>query len=47
MRKPEGKGPLGRFRQGWENNITIDLKYNVTHGLDSSRSEYVQVVGCF
>ena len=24
--KPEGKGPLGRPRRRWENNIKMDLK---------------------
>jgi hypothetical protein len=26
LRKPEGKGPLGRPRRRWENNIKIDLQ---------------------
>jgi hypothetical protein len=38
VRKPEGNGLLERFGQGWENNITIELKYDVVHGLDSSGS---------
>jgi len=24
--KPEGKGPLGRPRYGWEDNIKMDLR---------------------
>ena len=24
--KPEGKGPLGKLRHGWEDNIKMDLK---------------------
>ena len=26
MGKPEGKGPLGRSRRRWEDNIKIDLQ---------------------
>jgi hypothetical protein len=26
IRKPEGKGPLGRPRCSWENNIRMDLR---------------------
>jgi hypothetical protein len=26
VRKPEGKGPLGRHRRRWEDNIKIDLR---------------------
>jgi hypothetical protein len=26
VRKPEGKGPLGRPRRRWEDNIKMDLK---------------------
>jgi hypothetical protein len=26
MRKPEGKGPLGRPRRRWVDNIKIDLR---------------------
>jgi hypothetical protein len=24
--KPEGKGPLGRPRHGWEDNVRMDLR---------------------
>jgi len=26
VERPEGKGPLGRPRRGWENNIRMDLR---------------------
>jgi hypothetical protein len=26
IRKPEGKGTLGRFKYRWEDNIKMDLK---------------------
>jgi len=26
VRKPEGKGPLGRQRRRWEDNIKMDLE---------------------
>jgi len=26
VRKPEGKGPLGRPRQSWEDNIKMDVQ---------------------
>jgi hypothetical protein len=26
MGKPEGKGPLGRHKRKWENNIKMDLR---------------------
>jgi hypothetical protein len=26
VRKPEGKGPLGRPRRSWEDNIKMDLQ---------------------
>ena len=26
VRKPEGNGPLGRTRHGWEDNIKMDFK---------------------
>jgi hypothetical protein len=29
VRKPEGKNPLGRPRRRWEDNIRMDLRYNV------------------
>ena len=34
--KPEEKGPLGKPRRRWEDNIQVDLKYIVWkgHGLD-------------
>ena len=34
--KPEEKGPIGRPRRRWEDNIQVDLKYIVWkgHGLD-------------
>jgi hypothetical protein len=34
--KPEGKGPLGRPRYGWKDNIKMDLKRVRIwwHGLD-------------
>jgi len=32
--KPEGKGPLGRPRRRWENNIKIDLQEVGYRGMD-------------
>ena len=32
--KPEGKTPLGRLRQRWENNIKIDLQELGCGGMD-------------
>jgi len=26
VRKPEGKGPMGRLRRRWEDNIKMDLQ---------------------
>jgi hypothetical protein len=34
VRKPEGKGPLGRLRRRWENNIKIDLKETECEGVE-------------
>jgi len=34
MRKPEGKGPLGRHRQRWEDNIKMDLQEVGWGGMD-------------
>jgi hypothetical protein len=31
--KPEGKGPLGRPRRRWDNNIKMDLQ-EVGYGMD-------------
>jgi hypothetical protein len=37
--RPEGKGPLGRLKSKWENNIKMDLKNILGKcGLDSSSS---------
>jgi len=33
MWKPEGKGPLGRPRRRWENNIKMDLKEGGCEGM--------------
>jgi hypothetical protein len=33
--KPEGKGPLGRPRCGWEDNIGMDLREIGCGGMDS------------
>jgi hypothetical protein len=32
--KPEGKGPLGRPRRRWEDNIKVDLKEARCGGMD-------------
>jgi hypothetical protein len=32
--KPEGKGPLGRPRPRWENNIKVDLQEVGFGGMD-------------
>jgi hypothetical protein len=32
--KPEGKGPLGRPRHRWEDNIRMDLREIVWGGMD-------------
>jgi hypothetical protein len=32
--KPEGKGPLGRSRRRWENNIKMDLQEVGCGGMD-------------
>ena len=37
MGKPEGKGPLGRPRLKWEENIKMD-KWDVEYGLDRAGS---------
>jgi hypothetical protein len=34
VRKPEGKGPLGRPRCTWENNIKMDLRELGWGGMD-------------
>ena len=34
MGKPEGKGPLGRTRRRWENNINIEIQYVGLRGTD-------------
>jgi hypothetical protein len=34
LRKPEGKGPLGRLRRGWVDNIKMDLKEIGWDGVD-------------
>ena len=34
MGKPEGKGPLGRPRRRWEDNIKIDLEEVACGSLD-------------
>ena len=34
VRKPEGKRPLGRLRQRWENNIKMDLQEVGCGGMD-------------
>jgi len=35
VRRPEGKGPLGRPRRRWQDNIQIDLQeVGWWHGLD-------------
>ena len=40
--KPEGKGPLGRLKSRWEDNIMVDLREvewgEGVHGLDSCGS---------
>ena len=40
MGKPEGKGPFGKVRCRWENNIEMDLQEvgRGGHGLDCSNS---------
>jgi len=44
--KPEGKGPLGRHRNRWEDNITKDLREKGWMcRLDSSGSEQGPVAG--
>jgi hypothetical protein len=32
--KPEGRGPLGRHRHRWENNIKMDFQEVVCGGMD-------------
>jgi hypothetical protein len=32
--KSEGKGPLGRLRHRWEDNINMDLREKVWKGVD-------------
>jgi hypothetical protein len=32
--KPEGKGPLGRPRRRWEDNIMMDLREIARDGMD-------------
>jgi hypothetical protein len=34
MGKPEGKGPLGRPRSRWEDNIKVDLQVVECEGMD-------------
>jgi hypothetical protein len=34
VRKPEGKGPLGRSRRWWVDNIKIDLRETGWDGMD-------------
>jgi hypothetical protein len=34
VRKPEGKGPLGRPRRRWEDNIKMDLQEMGCGGID-------------
>ena len=34
MGKPEGKGPLGRLRRRWGNNIKMDFQNVVCEGMD-------------
>ena len=34
MGKPEGKGPLGRLRRRWEDNIKMDLQEVGCGGID-------------
>ena len=34
MRKPEGKGPLGRPRRRWEDNNKMDLQEMECGGMD-------------
>jgi hypothetical protein len=35
VRKPEGKGPLGRLRHRWEDSIRIDLREIRCEGTDT------------
>ena len=35
VRKPEGKGPLGRARRRWGDNIKKDFQEVVCRGMDS------------
>jgi hypothetical protein len=47
--KPEGRGPLGRPRGRWEDNIKMDLRevgWGEGHRLDYSGSGYGQVADC-
>ena len=34
MGKPEGKGPLGRPRRRWEDNVKMDLQEVGSEGMD-------------
>ena len=34
MGKPEGKGPIGRLRRRWEDNIMMDLQEVGCGGMD-------------
>ena len=34
VRKPEGKGPMGRLRRRWEDNIKMDLQEVGCGGMD-------------
>ena len=43
--RPEGKGPLGRHKRRWENNIKMHIKKIGTQGLNRSGSKEGKVAG--
>jgi hypothetical protein len=42
--KPEGKRPLGRSRRSWEDNIRLDLRYDVAEDRDQWRALVNKVI---
>jgi hypothetical protein len=42
--KPDGKGPLGRPRRWWVNNIKMDLRAIEWDGIDQDRDQWRALV---